>query len=204
MTKQQLIRSSYIILFLSLCGITLWLFEIVGIKGWYGLGWLSQGQLYTPFIATLLVVISFLIPFILSRKTTLVKVSFSIVILYAVSIISFLTGEQLLHGIYCKLCFWTTGDMVMIYVKAFVIFTFTGIAYGFVTNRFIKKNKSINKIMIIGMLLMVIPLSLATVTLFPGFGRGIGWVDAVKMGYPVFWTTFLLGVSGIILARQPD
>jgi hypothetical protein len=49
---------------------------------------------------------------------------------------------------------------------------------------------------------MTIPLSLITILLIPGFGHQTGWIDAVKMGYPVFWVTVLLGVAGVWIKER--
>ena len=190
-----------IIFFLSAVGMSMWLFEIFEIKGWYSLNWLS-GQLYSPFIDALLAVVAFITPLITTKQTSTKNIILPIVILYTVNIICYLVGRQLCYTLYCRYCFWTTKEIALILIIAFILFVFLGVAYWFVTDKFISQNKKINILLITIFTLMTIPLSLFTIRIYSGLGTGSDWVDAVKMGYPVFWIIFVLGLSGIIIARQ--
>jgi hypothetical protein len=44
-------------------------------------------------------------------------------------------------------------------------------------------------------LLLVLPLSFATIKVFPAFNGSTDQIHAVKMGYPVFWTAVLIPVA---------
>ena len=72
------------------------------------------------------------------------------------------------------------------------------------THKLIKKNKKINVLFITLLLLLIIPLSLLTIQIYTGFGHGTDWIDAVKMGYPIFWTTMFLGLIGLIISSQKN
>ncbi len=182
----------------------LWLYEIVEIKTWASLNWLS-GQLYSPFLATLFSVFAFMTPFFISRQLTIKKTIICILIFYTTNIICFQIGEQICNAIYSK--FWwlagTATDLILIALMTLALFIFLGLSYRLTTHKLIKKNKKINVLFITMLLLLTIPLSWMTIYINTGFGHGTDWVDAVKMGYPIFWTTILLGLIGLIIARQP-
>jgi hypothetical protein len=203
MTTRNLLITITIVFILAIFGTSLWLFEILKIKGWYGLNWLN-GPLYSSYIATLVAVFAFLTPFIISRQMTVKKITCLSIILYAASILCFETGKGLCYALYCRFCFWTRKDILLNYLIAFLLFVFIGVAYWFVTNRWIKKNKKVNILLITFLIVSAIPLSLMTIQLNTGFGTQAEWVDAVKMGYPIFWTIVLLGLSAILVVRQKN
>jgi hypothetical protein len=44
-------------------------------------------------------------------------------------------------------------------------------------------------------LMLVLPLSFATIKVFPAFNGSVDQIHAIKMGYPVFWTAALIPVA---------
>jgi hypothetical protein len=195
MTIKNLLTAILIIFILSAVGMGLWLYEILKIKGWYSLTWLSE-QLYSPFIATLFAVFAFMTPFVVCKQTTAKKIIFSTIILYVISILCFSVGKDLCYALYGRFYFWKTQDIVLYLSTGIILFPSLGIIYWFVTNQFIKKNKKINMLFITIFIIGVIPISIFTIELNKGFSTQSGWVDVVKMGYPIFWITMALGLSG--------
>ena len=205
MTTRKIWTSLIIIFVFSILGLGLWLCEIVEIKTWNSLNWL-RGQLYSPFIAILFSVFAFMTPFFVNRQLTSKKTIVSIIIFYTTNIICFEIGKQLCYVMYSRL-WWlsgTTTDIILMVIIALSLFIFIGFSYWLTTHKFIKKNKKINMLFTTLLILLTIPLSLLTIYINTGFGSGTDWEDAVKMGYPIFWTTMLLGLIGLIIARQPD
>jgi len=205
MTKKNSWISLIIIFIFSSLGMCLWLVEIVEIKTWYSLSWLS-GQLFSPFIAALFSVLAFMTPFLVSRKPLLKNAVVSIIILYSINISCFYLGKQLCYEMYSKF-FWLYGtntQIVLMPLAGLVLFIFLGLSYWLTAHKLLKKNKKINVFFITILLLLSIPMSLMAIQINSGFGSGTGWVDAVKMGYPLFWITMLLGLAGILVSRQVD
>lgn len=204
MTTGRIWISLIIIFVFSILGLGLWLYEIVEIKTWFGLNWLSE-PLYSPFLAALFAVFAFMTPFIVNKQLTIKKALVSISILYTINIICFQIGKQLCFEMYSRF-FWfseTTSNTLLIPIKGLFLFIFLGFAYWLTTYKLIKENKKINLFFITVLLLLTIPLSLLTIQINTGFGSGTNWVDAVKMGYPIFWISMLLGFSGLIISKQP-
>ena len=188
-------------LLLSFVTFALWLFEILFSKGWYSLQWLS-GTLYSPYLTTFIVVLAFLMPFMVSKQVAGKKLLLSAGILYTVSIFCYEAGKQLCYSLYCRFCFWSLKDIILLFSVALVLFVLIGFVFWFVAHKFIKRSKKINIVYMCLLALAVIPLSLFTIRVNKGMGHGVDWVDTVKMGYPVFWITLLMGVSGILMAKQ--
>ena len=205
MTKEKIGLSLIFIFVFSSLGMGLWLYEIVEIKKWAGLNWLSD-QLYSPFIAALLAVFAFITPFLVNKQLTLKNAIVSINIFYTVNIICFQIGKDLCYELYSR--FWllsgTSTHFLLIPFIGLALFIFLGLSYWFITHKLIKKNKKINVLFVTLLLLLSVPLSLLTIQVNSGFGSGTDWVDTVKMGYPIFWITMLLGFSGLLIARQPN
>lgn len=201
MTTRNFWISTALIIFLSLAGLGLWLYEIFKLKGWYSLNWLD-GQLYSPYVATLMAVLAFMTPFIISKQVNAKKIILPAIILYVVSILYFEAGKKLCYALYCRFCFWAMKELIMIFSATFILFAFLSISFWLVTDKLIRRNKKINMLFIGIITFAAIPLSLLSIQLNPGFGSQTGWIDTVKMGYPIFWITLLLGFSGILIARQ--
>ncbi|MCD6067594.1 MAG: hypothetical protein K0S33_2420 [Bacteroidetes bacterium] len=199
MDMRPTIRIFLIVLLLSVSALVLWLLEITQIKGWHGLNWLN-GVLLSPYIIACIPVFSFLTPFLIRKQTLSIKKTIlAAVLLYGSSILCFEIGKQISYLIYCRFCFFNPWILLLI---AFFTFLLCGFLYWLITNMLLQKTKWY-KLFIIGLTaILVIPVSLASIHFFPGLGTQDGWVDAVKMGHPVFWITILFGASGFILSRQ--
>ena len=200
-TVRNIVTSAIVSFILSVAGMALWLFEVIRIKGWHGLNWL-HGHLYSPYVAALLAFFAFIVPFIAIKQVASVKMIFPVFLLYIVNIFCFEAGRQVCYALYGRYYFWDTKELVLFLSFAFILYLFLALAYWFVANKLIKKNRKINILLIMLFTMLSIPLSLLAIRINTGFGMGVDWVDAVKMGYPIFWTTMALGLSGIIIASQ--
>ncbi len=207
MAIRKILTSAIIIFFLASVGMALWLYEIAEIKTWCSLNWVRE-ELYSPFFISLIPVLAFMTPFFVNRQLAALSSIISIIILYAANMICFLIGAQLCYEQYDKLFLLVLSSdehyFIFATLKGFSLYLFLGFTYWLTTHTFLKKNKKINAFFITLLLVLTIPLSLLTIQINTGFGSGTDWVDAVKMGYPIFWTTMLLGLTGIIIARQPN
>lgn len=201
MTKKHFFISLVVVLLLSLANISLWLFEIIQVQGWYGLSWLHN-PLYSPYLGCLIAAMAYHAPFLVNKQSVFKKLILSVFILTIVTILCFAGGKQLNYALYCRFCIWSESDLLTLLTIALLLFILFGFSYWFVTTKLIKRSKKINILSFALLMVLTLPLSWATVIIVPGFGSQTGWVDAVKMGYPVFWSTFLLGLSGLLVAQQ--
>ena len=191
-----------LILILALACIIIWLFEILEIKGWFGLDWLD-GHLYSPYAITLLVVFAYLTPFLIHRQANPNRLFFLVLLLCGVGILGFEAGKRLSAVPYSRFGSWDAESILILSIMTIALFLFLGISFWFVTHRWIKKNSRKNIFLISFLAVTPIPLSLLMVKIY-NFGgpTDTGWIDAVKMGYPFFWIATALGLAGTLIARQ--
>jgi hypothetical protein len=192
-TKKQL----FFIFFFSLTAIALWLGEILFIKGWHGLSWL-HGSLYSPYLSTLFVVAAFLTPFVADNSLTKKNAGIAFCLLYLISIIFYWLGRIVACFPYMYL-FWTTAQYYLMNFLGLLLFPLFAICYWFITQKFIRKTKKIHILYLTLFSLAVLPLSMMSIWICPGFGAGDGEIDAVKMGYPVFWMAMMVGLAGLLM-----
>lgn len=185
---------------LSVAGNAIWLYEINNCIGWHSLAWLHV-HLVSPYIIALFTVSAFILPLIFKNKINYLEVLLAVSLLYLTSIILYKIGKDLCFFLYRFMAPPVLLISILV-VSCIVVFFILGFTYWAVSNRLLVANKKRNIILIAIMGLLSIPAAWATVYILPGFGCCNDWVDAVKMGYPVFWITLLLGISSIIIARK--
>lgn len=200
MTNQLMIgaviRAAAIVTLLSFVAWGTWLYEIVEIIGWPYTKWLTH-TIYSPYIITFFAAFGYSIPFLLTTTVKTGKILIVLFLLYIVNIAFFEVSRFLCYILYCRQCLSSAIMLVFFITLAFSLFPLFGLVYWWITNKYIMpcKRRVIAIIAIFAFLML--PLSMVTIWLFPGLGTGTDWVDAVKMGYPVFWVIILLGISGI-------
>lgn len=201
MSLGKIALSLFIVVILSLLGNAFWLFEMNTILDWHSMGWLYV-HLKTPYIITLLTVLAFVIPIHIAKPgITPLKSVTAVVALYISSSFIYYMGKSVCYSVYSVLAplSFVIGFIIL---ATLVIFSLLGFIYWFTTNRLLLPNKKKNILLLAVISLLAIPAAWATVYILPGFGYGNDWVDAVKMGYPVFWITLLLGIGSIIISRK--
>lgn len=201
MTKKHFFISLVVVLLLSLANISLWLFEIIQVQGWYGLSWLHS-PLYSPYASCFIAAIAYLAPFVISKQSVFKKLTLPVLLLTTLTILCFEGGKQINYALYCRFCIWSKTHLITLLIVTLLLFVLFGFGYWLVTTKLIKRSKKVNILSFILLMILTLPLSWTTVVLVPGLGSETGWVDAVKMGYPVFWSTFILGLTGLLVVRQ--
>jgi hypothetical protein len=202
MTPQTVKALSIIFLFAFL-GNVIWLCEIVGIVGWHGLTWLRT-VLYSPYPGILTAAMAFMVPFLLNRPLKKKNIFIPLLIFSTANLLCFEAGRIICYMLYRMGFFFDVKNFIAEVLIVAGLYLLLGFTYKITSAIFIRKNTKKNILLISFLLPMAIPLSLLTIEINAGFGTGTGWVDAVKMGYPIFWTTMLLGISGILIEGQPD
>lgn len=201
MAGRNFFISFLLILAFSIVGISLWLFEIVQMKGWYSLSWLHE-TLFAPYIVTILAVLAFLIPFQVYGFMNFRKTLFPALILYVISIVCYEVGKYLCFKFYTSFYEFTMLELISMSSISLLLFLILGLSYWLVSNVWIKKSRRTNILYIALSTLFTIPLSMLAIRIFPCFGSGTNWIDSVKMGYPVFWMIASLGISGLMISKQ--
>ncbi|MCE3225726.1 MAG: hypothetical protein K0S32_277 [Bacteroidetes bacterium] len=202
MTSKRFIISLVLIFILSLTAWGIWIWEILYRPGWEGLNWLFV-TLYSPYISLLIAAIACSVPFIGREQTVTTNILFSVLFFYIINLICFEAGKFVNFNIYRR--WFISGSEALILSSIVVlIFPFLVLMYWMVIHKLLKKNKESNMPIILLFSLATFPLSNITIHINSGFGTGTNWVDIVKMGYPIFWMSFLMGTSSLMIAKQKE
>jgi hypothetical protein len=202
--SSKTVKALSIIFLLAFAGNAIWLYEVVKIVGWQGLTWLNI-RLYSPYFGCLLAACAYLVPFLISRRLNLKNIFISMIILFSTNLICFELGKGLCYSTFAHFPLPGFSLPFKIYLlDSVLLYLFLGLIYKITTGKFIKKSWKVNMLFIALILVFANPLSIISIEINSGYGTGTSWIDAIKMGYPIFWTTILLGISGILIERQPD
>lgn len=201
MNNKKLTLLGVLFLLLALVGWSSWIYEIDVVIGWNSLEWLDR-PLYSVFVATFFSTLAFVVPFLVVRNFQITPaILWFSVWLYGGSLTSFYAGKNLCFEVYQSSFYDKLQVYYYLIVTGGLFIGFGGYVWWF-THRFLFRNPAFNSLLLAFAASMSIPLSLITVRICPGFGSSSGWVDAVKMGYPIFWTILLMGCSGMWIAQK--
>lgn len=201
MNRSETIRVLVFIVIMALQANAIWLYEIAVVMGWHSLSWLYR-PLYSPLIISLFPAVAYLVGMsVLSLpvQNKARRAGFA-ALLYLVNILFYFVGKQ-----YCYMSFgrfgWWWLSLPFGVLIGLVIFLLLGASYYLVTKQFFAIGDRKVILIISAVCFMVVPASLVTFILIPGLGGPGSFVDGVKMGYPVFWITLLLGICGTLTRR---
>lgn len=185
---------------IGLAGLALavWLGEITLRLSWEGFQWLLAFH-YSVFVIAALVVIAYLVPFYLLSRFSTQRLLAAATELYFVVLASYFLEKAVLLTLYSQLYgFFNKDWLLLIQVLVLVL---TSFSFYFITQRWLQSLRS-QQVLVIGLgFLLPVPLSIFTIYIIPGFSTGRWLADALKMGYPFFWTVLLMGIVGIISTR---
>jgi hypothetical protein len=183
-------------LFLSISAQAIWLAEICLVKSWKGLNWLHE-ELYSPILCASLVSFAFLYHFWDRRKQSLAILIF--VGLSLVNCLFYWAGKSFFYMLFSKFSLLYFSQPMKYLLLALLGYLLIALIYAWVLP-FNDTRRRIATYLLLLLAFIVTPfLSMASIKIWPGFGTGTDWVDAVKMGYPIFWTTLTLGLTGFFV-----
>jgi hypothetical protein len=168
----------------------LWVAEVRWIKGWTGLAWLSGFNWSSlPICGLIAGACSYLLaPHI--RRTA--RFNF---ILLAFS----LTGAAFFVARFGLMEWLSTWNVRGFAIGAAGSIVVAGLAVSIglaaLANKWLAPMHPWTAALVAGALMAVLPLSFATVTIFPAFNGSTDGIHSIKMGYPVFWTSLLVPLA---------
>lgn len=185
---------------LGTLSIAIWLYEINSIVGWNSLDWLSQ-ELYSVYIITFLAVASYLLPSAKISNVSTTKVLACGITMYLAAIGAFVLARGVFYDLYSRVPESINASTWSIW-KLFGIVSLVAVVFFLLKQWFLDATDRFHILTLVVALIAVVPMSLISVEYVPGFGVDDHFVDAVKMGYPVFWTNVLLGVTSFLMSRK--
>ncbi|MBK7871281.1 MAG: hypothetical protein IPJ74_11690 [Saprospiraceae bacterium] len=115
--------------------------------------------------------------------------------MYPATLVAFFLAKTILFSIYTQLYGYLNGNALL--ALLLVVVLLIAFSIHFVTKKTLHRVRWGHGFFIALGIVTVVPLSILTVRLLPGFGEHKSFVDAVKMGYPFFWITVMMGLLGM-------
>lgn len=168
----------------------LWLAEVCWVKGWAGLAWLSGFNWSSlPICALIVTVSSYLLSARAGRPERLRFVAFGSVL----TVVAFTAARWEAFELFSA---WMPGRRGLLAGIVLVIgglIVSAGLAVS--ANMWLVPLHRWTGILVGIALALVLPLSFATIKVFPAFNGSTDQIHSIKMGYPVFWTTLLVPIA---------
>jgi hypothetical protein len=183
---------------LGIASLAMWLTEIRVYIGWEGIEWIRR-DLKSVYIITLFIVLSYVLPVVIISKPKWFNSLISIVLLYVFSLISYFVSKWIFKQLYTKM-----GDethVVYVWYLILVVTIVAGIFY-YLKQFLLFKSEIFHVMTIIAVFISIVPASLITIEWVKGFSVIESFVEAVKMGYPIFWLNVLMGLVSYSMARK--
>ena len=168
----------------------LWLAELLWMKGWAGVAWLSGfNWSAVPICALIVVTTSYFVCARSERTERLVFVGVACAIsISAFAIARYAAFELFAGGFPGRASFAAASIALIVGVAASAGLALTA-------NRWLTPLHLWAGILVAVGLLLVLPLSFATIKVFPAFNGSTDQIHSIKMGYPVFWTALLIPLA---------
>ncbi|HMV78661.1 MAG TPA: hypothetical protein PL048_06935 [Leptospiraceae bacterium] len=174
----------------------LWLGEILYFTGWKSLDWLRK-SLFSPYIILILLTFSFMNPLLQTKKAEEKLNPVFPALVFAAALLCFFSSEVLMRLSYCRSCFLSETQNWLLHTGLVSDCFIFGFLLQWIAEKYSgRMPRGFGIVLALGAVFAAL-LSLITVKLFPGYGNGADWVDAVKMGYPVFYSVLLTGLSSL-------
>jgi hypothetical protein len=179
----------------------LWLAEVSWVKGWTGLNWLSGFNWSAVPICALIAGLSAYVASAPDRRHERVRfICAAFIVTFTAFVIGRWAAFELFSG-------WVSSGRGLRAASALV---FSGLLVSvgltWLANRLLAPLRNWTWIVLLLTLLLVAPLSVATIKVLPALNGSRDEIHAIKMGYPIFWTALLVPLalaSGLKRREQP-
>lgn len=175
-----------------------WLAELIYVVGWEGEKW-GTAYLNTVYLICFFVVLSYLSPVLIFVKVKFKNFIITFTILYISSILAYYIAKKLFIELYHKM----PEDKHVIYVWLLIVLvTVVAFVFFYIKQMLLYKSDRFHVMTLVAVFISVVPASLITLEWIKGFVSTESFIDAVKMGYPIFWLNIFLGLVSYSMVRR--
>ena len=195
------------ILILAISGNAIWLSEIIYRFTWASLGWLYS-TLYSPYLLVAFPAIAFLLPFVLQQRIGFKRILIAFILLYFTNLSFYRFGDNLLRlsfsklGMLALLMYNSISPIILVYLFHVLILCMFGIIYFLIIKYQITRIKWWWALLFDIGIIVILPLSWLTYKVLPVTEDTEWFYNAIKAGYPVFWTIIVMGSAGWIIEKR--
>lgn len=180
----------------------MWWYELHQVVGWQGLGWIHQ-PLISVYIIPFLIVMAFILPLRMELKMPLAWTLFYFILLYGASVGTYFLTKHIFYILYTQgLIGGDNGIITRSIWKLMGIVILLSIIYFIPMRHFHRTTDGMHVLTIMVAIISVVPASLICIEQFPLWSSGIAFMDAVKLGYPIFWLPIFLGLLSTASAKE--
>jgi len=183
---------------LGIASLAMWLTEIRVYIGWEGIEWIRR-DLKSVYITILFSVFSYVIPAVIFVRPKWLNTLLCIFTLYFFSLLSYFVSKWIFKQLYIKI-----GEESHVFYVWLLIVTVTIVAiiYYYVKQFLLFRSERFHVMTIVAVFISIVPASLITIEWFKGYAVIESFVDAVKMGYPLFWLNVLMGWVSYAMVKK--
>jgi hypothetical protein len=172
----------------------LWLAEVCWIKGWAGLAWLSGFNWSAlPICALIMITASYCVS---ARAAWRERMMFTAVG-WVIALAAFVLVRLAAFDLFSR----DLGPVRWQPFSAALAGLLMSTGLTFAANRWLTAMRHWTGLLLAAGLLLVMPLSIATIKVLPALNGSTDEIHSIKMGYPVFWTAVLVPVA-LYLGRK--
>lgn len=169
---------------------SLWLAEVCWVKGWAGLAWLSGfNWCVLPICALIVITASYFVTMHAKWSERMIFVSVG----WAITVIAFAVARRATFELFSGGISGRAG------VGAAIVLLIAGLIVSAVltisANRWLVSLHYWTGILVAVGLMLVLPLSVFTIRIFPALNGSTDEIHSIKMGYPIFWTAVLVPIA---------
>jgi hypothetical protein len=176
----------------------LWLAEVCFVKGWAGLAWLSGFNWSSlPICALIVVTSSYVVSTKAARRQRIKFAALGFIITTG----AFWVFRRAALALFSSAPFSPTA--VAAIAALILVPIAVAVSLSTLASRWLAPLGRWTAILVAVALILVLPLSFATVKLFPALNGSRDQIHAIKMGYPVFWAALLVPIALGLGRKRP-
>lgn len=186
----------------GIISLLLWWYELHQVIGWQGLGWVRK-PLTSVYVIPLLIVVAFLLPMRVELKMPIGWTLFYLLLLYGASVGAYFMAKQIFYTLYTKGLIVGNNKVITLSIwKLMATVILLSIVYFVPMRHYHKTTDGMHILTIMVAIISVIPASLICIEQMPLWSRNATFMDAVKLGYPIFWMPIFLGTLSTAAAKE--
>lgn len=206
MELQKLTLKDTFLLIVPICigviSLFMWWYELHRVVGSKGFAWLSQ-PLMSVYVISFLIVFAFILPMRMELKMPVGWVLFYVVLLYGASIGAYFAAKQIFYTLYTKGLIGGDNKIITLSIwKLLATVILLSTVYFIPMRHFHRTTDGMHVLTIMIAIISVVPASLICIEQIPLWSRETAFIDAVKLGYPIFWMPIFLGSLSTAAAKE--
>ncbi|CAA6826126.1 MAG: Unknown protein [uncultured Aureispira sp.] len=188
--------------FIGVISLLMWWYELHQVIGGSGFGWLEE-SLRSIYLISFLIVLAFILPMRIELKMPIGWGLFYILLLYGASLGTYFLTKQIFYNLYTKgLIGGDTKIITLSIWKLLATVILLSAIYFIPMRHFHRKTDGMHILTIMVAMISVIPASLISIEQIPLWSAETAFIDAVKLGYPIFWMPIFLGSFSTAAAKE--